>query len=92
MRRKSEGRGGEEDDGEEEEEQGKLVPLAHSWMGFQDADITVKVTGMGVTVCVGLWRSARSNVLGQHCVNYLPARKHSCRGQALISSHLRASL
>lgn len=91
MRRKREGRGGEEDDGEGEEE-GKLVPLAHSWMGFQDADITVKVTGMGVTVCVRLWRSARSNVLGGHFVNYLPARNHSCRGQAFISSHLRASL
>lgn len=50
MKRKSEGRGGEED--KEEEEEGKLVPLAHSWMGFQDADITVQVTGMGVTVCV----------------------------------------
>lgn len=50
MRRKSEGRGGEEDDGEEEEEEeeGKLVPLAHSWMGFRDADITVQVTRMGV--------------------------------------------
>lgn len=47
MRRKSEGRGGEED----KEEEGKLVPLAHLWMGFQDADITVQVTGMGVTVC-----------------------------------------
>lgn len=23
--------------------------LTHSWMGFQDADITVQVTGMGVT-------------------------------------------
>ncbi|ROL55484.1 Rho guanine nucleotide exchange factor 4 [Anabarilius grahami] len=41
VRRKREGRGGEEDDGEGEEE-GKLVLLAHSWMGFQDADITVK--------------------------------------------------
>lgn len=51
MRRKSEGRGGEEDDGEEEEE-GKLVPLAHSWMGFRDADITVQVTR------VGLWLAA----------------------------------
>lgn len=72
MRRKSEGRGGEEEEGK-----GKLVPLAHSWMGFQDADITVKVTGMGVPVCVRLWRSARSNVLGRHCVHYLPARSHS---------------
>lgn len=52
MKRKSEGRGGEK--GKEEEEGGKLVPLAHSWMGFQDADITVQVTGMSVTVCVRL--------------------------------------
>lgn len=51
MKRKCEGRGGEED---EEEEEGQLVPLAHSWMGFQDADITVEVTGMGGTVCVRL--------------------------------------
>lgn len=52
MKRKSEGRGGEKD--KEEEEGGKLVPLAHSWMGFQDADITVQVTGMSVNVCVRL--------------------------------------
>ncbi len=44
-------RGGGEEDEEEEEEKGKLVPLAHSWMCFQDANITVQVTGMGVTVC-----------------------------------------
>ncbi|KAI2667456.1 Rho guanine nucleotide exchange factor 4 [Labeo rohita] len=56
VKRKSEGRGGEEDEEEEEEEEeGKLVPLAHSWMGFQDADITVQLISDGSVCAEALW-------------------------------------
>lgn len=51
-----------------EEEEGKLLPLTHSWMGFQHADITVQVTQMGVNVgahphvCVSLAASRRNDM------------------------------